>query len=420
MLNPLRHQLPTHSPLPLGAMVRWGLSPGTGAGTGEEDMLRALEEVVKTRYAAEQVHLLGSGTEALTVALATARTLDSARRGGTPPRPIAVPAFSCYDILTAAQGAGTPLVYYDVDPDTLGPDPASLESAMGEGVAGVVVASLFGFAPHWDTIAALPGGDDTVIIEDAAQGFGGSWRGAPLGSGGGRNPLATLSVLSFGRGKGWTAGSGGGALLVRSGEEGIPTVKGVPSPPAAGGSRRTRSRLTSLGKALLLWGLARPGLYRLPRSIPWLGLGQTRLKAPGPPSLLPDAVAGLLLQTLAASERAATVRRETGRAYAAALEGSAAEIPYPPAESSPGYLRFPLLLEGGLEGLTDPARGLRLGAEASYPRILPEVGRALGLVDEGPREWTGARRLVQSLITFPTHERTRASERAELVGLVKR
>ncbi len=420
MLNPLRHQLPAHSPLPLAAILRWGLGRGEVAAEGGAGVpLRRLEKLLRRRYQAHGVHLLGSGTQALSAALAMTTALGSGRRNGGAPRPVALPAYSCYDLLTAALAAGCPVVYYDVDPVTLGPDLASLEEVVQRGVAGVVVASLFGFAPDWGAIGGLTRGSETVIIEDAAQGFGGSWHGSPLGSGGPEG-LASLSVLSFGRGKGWTAGSGGGALLVRSPDGMVLDRSWTPPAPSPGGVAAAWSRVALAGKALALWAMARPGLYRVPRSIPWLGLGQTHLKTPMPPSAFPAAMADLLLNTLEASEQAAVARRQAGEAYADALHGSAAGIPLPLGGADPGYLRFPLLLDEGLGSLGNPDRGLRLGAESGYPRILPEVGRPLGLVDDSGREWPGAHRLVRSLLTFPTHELTRASERGELVGLVAR
>ena len=45
-----------------------------------------------------------------------------------------------------------------------------------------------------------------AVVEDAAQGLGATWRGRPLGS------FGDVSVLSFGRGKGWTGGVGGALL----------------------------------------------------------------------------------------------------------------------------------------------------------------------------------------------------------------
>ena len=62
--------------------------------------------------------LTDSGTSALALALQ--------RAARERPGPAALPAFCCYDIATAADVAGVPFVLYDVDPETLGPDPASL------------------------------------------------------------------------------------------------------------------------------------------------------------------------------------------------------------------------------------------------------------------------------------------------------
>src|SRR3989449_6070319 len=98
-----------------------------------------------------------------------------------------------------------------------------------------------------------------AVIEDAAQGFGASWRGRPLGS------LGAVSVLSFGRGKGWTGGRGG-ALLAR----------GRAPPTAANGNG---AGLWREGEGLVLaaaqGGFARPPPHGPPAPLPWLGLGET-------------------------------------------------------------------------------------------------------------------------------------------------
>ncbi len=108
---------------------------------------------------------------------------------------MALPAFTCYDIASAAVGAGVRVALYDVDPDTLGPDPASLERVLAAGAGAVVAGPLYGVPLEWDALRALADRHGALLIEDAAQGHGASWRGRPLGS------LGDLSVLSFGRGK---------------------------------------------------------------------------------------------------------------------------------------------------------------------------------------------------------------------------
>ena len=57
---------------------------------------------------------------------------------------VALPAYSCYDVATAAIGAGVKVVLYDIDPSTLGPDWESLEKAMQVEPVALVVAHLFG------------------------------------------------------------------------------------------------------------------------------------------------------------------------------------------------------------------------------------------------------------------------------------
>jgi dTDP-4-amino-4,6-dideoxygalactose transaminase len=101
-------------------------------------------------------------------------------------------------------------VLYDLDPATLSPDPASLDRAMSAGAAALVVAHLYGFAVDLDLAARAAERTGALLIEDAAQGVGGSYRGVPLGK------CGSLSVLSFGRGTGRTGGRGGALLATTS------------------------------------------------------------------------------------------------------------------------------------------------------------------------------------------------------------
>src|SRR5690606_39417180 len=116
-------------------------------------------------------------------------------------------------------------------------------------------------------VRALAATHQAVISEDAAQGIGGSYAGRPLGAHG------DLAVLSFGRGKGLTAG-GGGALLAGSAAFAAPVRELEGSlPPAARG-------VAGLFKSLVQWALARPSLYWIPAGLRLLGLGATAYRPP--------------------------------------------------------------------------------------------------------------------------------------------
>src|SRR5439155_271560 len=148
---------------------------------------------------------------------------------------------------------------------TLAPDLDSMTATLAEGARVIVVAPPFGVPVDWDAIEQCLMGFGALAIEDAAQGHGALWRGAPVGSAG------ALSVLSFGRGKGWTGGRGG-ALLIRR----FPLDAGV------GGSRAAGpfDELAALGTGVAQCVLGRPAVYRLPAALPLLHLGETRFHSP--------------------------------------------------------------------------------------------------------------------------------------------
>src|SRR5207244_6487942 len=134
-----------------------------------------------------------------------------------------------------------------------------------EGARVIVVAPLFGVPIDWDAIEQCLRGFGALAIEDAAQGHGALWRGAPVGSAG------ALSVLSFGRGKGWTGGRGGALLMRRFPLDGHLATARSPG---------LSHELAALGSATAQSLLGRPALYRLPAAIPFLHLGETRYRAP--------------------------------------------------------------------------------------------------------------------------------------------
>jgi dTDP-4-amino-4,6-dideoxygalactose transaminase len=264
------------------------------------------------------------------------------------------------------------------------------------------VAPLYGIPVDWPDLSARADRHGAMLIEDAAQGHGTLLHGRPLGS------LGTVSVLSFGRGKGWT-GSGGGALLWREpGPE--PEADGAPS-----GVASVRAAALALAQA---W-LARPRLYWLPATLPGAGLGETRYRPPGPIRGMRSFQAALLLETERDADEEAHVRRTHGAELAAALaERPEAAVPVPPTGSTPGYLRFPVLVPGGAATLGAGDEAARLGVAPSYPMPLGHLPALRGrLVDAGVG-WPGAERLARDLLTLPTHGLLSAGERQRVVELI--
>ena len=387
-MSGFRFHLPVYSPLTARALAAAGRGVLAGA-----DARAPLRASLCARYEADDAVLCGSGTHALQLAIGHALALA----GGA--AVVALPGFGCYDLATAVLGSDARIALYDVDPATLAPDLRSLDRVLRSGVRVVVAAPLYGVPLDWDALEALLAEHGAVAIEDAAQGHGASWRGKPLGA------LGRLSVLSFGRGKGW-CGVRGGALLVR----GVP----APAEPRSHVSPRAEASVLAGGFAQLVLG--RPAVYRIPRSLP-LGLGETHFRAPSPCSPMTRSAASLVALLEDAADQEAVERRANARFFQERLRfGSGVQPVVLHACGSGGYLRFPLRMVHGLAGFRrDP---VSLGVVAAYPTTLAALPQVRSRLSNQHERLPGAEELVRQLVTLPTHSQLTAAERDRLVDLV--
>jgi len=383
-LSPFRRQMPSWSPVSVGSLLS-----GLGAEFGMGSPLTVLSELLRDEFCATQVILTDCGTSALTLAIRIA--LDTMGRES-----IALPAYCCYDLATAAVGADADVVFYDLDPTTLGPEPRSLELALRSRPAAVVGASLFAIPFDSDAIRSASDKAGSLYIEDAAQGSGGEWRGRSLGS------LGDLSVLSFGRGKGRTGG-GGGALLVRDGR----VSQSTPEHPML--VREAGRGLEVLLRLIGQWALGRPSLFSLPASLPLLGLGETTYREPSIIAGMAEGPCAALLANWEQSRDEAVMRRSSGERLWQIVEGNLnADTIIPPAGAAAGWLRFPVVLS---RSPTEEAAmaASRMGAARAYPMPLPNLPALCGRII-GPVSASGATLLAERLWTVPTHSRTSVDE----------
>ena len=380
----LRQQLPAYSPLPLKAITAAAMTPIAPSGTPEATVV----EAISTRYRPRSILRTDSGTSALTVALQT-----TARS-----RIVALPAFCCFDVATAVAGADVGIVFYDIDPATLGPDFESLRQALRRGATVILVAHLYGVPIDMSTTLELAAEAGATVIEDAAQGAGASLAGKPLGT------FGSMGILSFGRGKGCTGGRGG-ALLANDGA----AMEALADAGAALGRRSRGWR--ELASIWAQWLFARPALYRIPASVPLLGLGETVYRNPTPPRQ-PSAVSARILSvTWSLTEREAARRRENAARLSLrvdlARECTSVSVP---AAGLPGYLRLPILTSESARASARNGEARDLGIMPGYPSPLadlPVMGdRCVHSIPDLP----GARQLSESLCTLPTHSKLAESD----------
>ena len=332
-------------------------------------------QLVKQHWPASDIMLTDSGTSALSLAIQAAVPPNSV---------VALPAWGCYDLATAAEGAGVRVALYDLDPQTLAPEPTSLGRTFDLGARAVVVAHFYGVPVDLDAISRTADPRGIAVIEDAAQAIGATLRGRPAGS------LGAFGVLSFGRGKGLNGG-GGGALLIN-------TSKHVPEMNI--GNRN--SGWGELMRTSAQWLLARPSWYALPAALPFLRLGETIYHAPHPPRPLSRASARMLRANWAAAHAATQIRRGNAERLRRAVGGVWHNVEIATG-SSAGYLRLPVRRDSAPSAEL-MRKGALLGIMPGYPETLLSLDALRSRCVNANQGFPGAESLARTLVTLPTHE----------------
>ncbi len=357
-----------------------------------ESMRDIVEAALLRRYDANEVLLTQSGTAALIVALRA-----FAGRGGV----VALPGYGCIDITAAAVRAGVRVRLYDLDPATLSPDLDSVKRVIQRGVDAIVVAHLYGYPADVAGVQELASRAGIRVIEDAAQSAGGTLCGTRLGA------LADVSILSFGRGKGTTAGSGGALVLRNRADSESIRQNGLELRPGSRGGRE----LTALAAQ---WILARPLLYRIPAAIPALKLGEMVYHPAEEPSGMSVAAAAMLPAALAMEDAVVKARRARAINILSSVGEGRRLIPVRAvAGGESGYLRLPLLDRTG-----DVRPRESLGAIRGYPMTLDQHEQLRPILLSSETSGAGSVMLRDRLFTVPTHSRVRDVDVARLVGWI--
>ena len=144
----------------------------------------------------------------LTTSCTTALELSAMLLDLGPDDTVVVPSFTFTTSALAFARQGARILFCDIEPDTLGLDPKHLAELLDDTVRAVVIVHYAGIACDVDGIrSVLADRPDVAVVEDAAHGLFGRWRGEPLGS------LGRFASLSFHETKNFVCGEGGALLL---------------------------------------------------------------------------------------------------------------------------------------------------------------------------------------------------------------
>ncbi len=120
---------------------------------------------------------------------------------------VVVPSFAFVSTVNAFVLRGARPVFVDVRPDTLNLDEKLVAERVGPRTRAIVALHYAGVGCEMDAISTIARAAGVALVEDAAHGLFGSYRGRSLGS------LGSLATLSFHETKNVSCGEGG-ALLV--------------------------------------------------------------------------------------------------------------------------------------------------------------------------------------------------------------
>jgi len=382
---------------PAAAPIGWGALLGAAAGIlSTRDPAPDLEAELRQTFGVDHVWLVSSGTAALTLTLLALR----AERRQTD---VVIPAYTCFSVPAAVLRAGLRPVLCDVDPRTLDFDSTLLPRAISANTLCVVAHDLFGIPSNIDRVRALCRSRDITVVEDAAQGMGVASAGGLLGTRG------DVGILSLGRGKHLTCGSGG-VILTRSAR-----IAGAVDAEYSRLPAPTRGRMLRDWLAVALMTVfIRPSLFWIPAAMPWLHLGETIF-----PKRIHLGRLSRMHATLLRHWRRRLAASNERRAQIASTLAGRLSLDLPCGPRHP-YLRLPVLATTamGRHRLLAASRAKGLGFGRGYPTSVAEIPEVAAAI--GPRRFATATQIAARLLTLPTHHWVSARDAGAIVDCLER
>ena len=176
-----------------GVLMRYGFDGIRNGHWKAKELEVAISETMGTGYA----HTVSSGTAALTIALASA--------GVGAGDEVIMPTFTFVASFESILALGAIPVLVDID-DTLTLDPEAVEKVINKNTKVVMPVHMCGSMADLDALKIVCEKHNLLLLEDACQVIGGSYKGRPLGS------IGDLGCFSFDYVKTITCGEGGAII----------------------------------------------------------------------------------------------------------------------------------------------------------------------------------------------------------------
>jgi dTDP-4-amino-4,6-dideoxygalactose transaminase len=319
---------------------------------GEE--VARLERDLEKFSGARHAVACANGTDALVLALRA----GSVGAGDA----VLVPAFTFAATAEAVALVGATLVFVDVLPDTFNIDPdhlnATLECAASGGARpkAIIAVDLFGQPADYDSLRAIARRHELMLIADAAQSFGATWRSIRTGT------LVDVTTTSFFPAKPLGCYGDGGAIFCDDDET-----------------------------------------ARVLRSLRSHGQGGRRYEhiAVGLNSRLDTLQAAILIEKLAIFQDELDARNVIAERYSAGLTGIAARTPILRPEATSSWSQY-TLISADRDAAVETIRKSGVPIAIHYPIALNDQAAYRGY-PSGPGGTPVAAELARGVFSLPMH-----------------
>ncbi|MBD1399620.1 DegT/DnrJ/EryC1/StrS family aminotransferase [Pelovirga terrestris] len=351
-------------------------------------------------YHQRHCFLVSSGKAALTLIL---KALHQRYPGRDE---VLIPAYTCYSVPSAIARAGLKVRLCDIAENSLDFDLSMIDQQTdNKKLLCVIPTHLFGLPADIAGVRSLITDPEVTIVEDAAQAMGGEVHGQQLGA------LGDVGFFSLGRGKALSTVEGG-VILTNDDELAALIRREYETLPEYQLTQHIKLILYAIAINLLM----HPWMFWLPKSLPFLKLGETIYDTGFSSKKLTAFQAGLgrhWRNTLAKSKQ---IRSTHVGDWQTIVTGSlTAKTDGPPQP----LIRFPYLLDSPKAALSmlQQSDDAGLGVAISYPDAIHRIPQ---IADQfAGQDYPNAAAMAQRLVTMPVHRYLTENDMLSIASILR-
>ena len=345
--------------------------------------VKRFEDELKSFYQVKYCFAVSSGKAALVLILRALHEIYPEKDE------VLIPAYTCYSVPSAITRAGLKIRLCDMAPGTLDFDFDHIVEALDNPrLLCVIPTHLFGVPADVVRVKALINQRDIFVVEDAAQAMGGEWNRNKIGT------LGDVGLFSLGRGKAFSTVEGG-IILTDNDQIGRIVGKKVAAIKGYGKIGCLKLFLNAVALSVLIY----PKIYWLPKSLPFLKLGETHFNPSFSIKKLSSFQAGMAKKWEVAINKlkaARSVNVNNFAGYGIKPQGVC-------SGTIPDLIRYPMLVADTdtKKKILQKSEMMGLGISDGYPHSIDGIDELRNLF--GANTYPVAKDLAERIVTLPVH-----------------